>query len=104
MRVRNALAALSVFGDQYCGLGPMPRLRDCRGEPHRVSLWRCWTMSSTLTTSKGNQWATAGGAVSTFGVDRKAVVILGGEGKGQDFSPLAAPVIEGHARAVALLA
>ena len=44
-------------------------------------------------------------ALHGLGADKapaKLVVILGGDGKGQDFSPLAAPVAQ-HARAVALI-
>ena len=37
-----------------------------------------------------------------LGAERKVVVILGGEGKGQDFSPLASPVSR-FARAVVLI-
>jgi UDP-N-acetylmuramoylalanine--D-glutamate ligase len=36
------------------------------------------------------------------GLDRKAVLILGGEGKGQDFAPLA-PVVKERAREVLLI-
>ena len=41
-------------------------------------------------------------ALTGLGAERRIVVILGGEGKGQDFSPLAAP-IERYARAVVLI-
>jgi UDP-N-acetylmuramoylalanine--D-glutamate ligase len=41
-------------------------------------------------------------ALQGLGADRKVVVILGGEGKGQDFSPLADPVRR-YARAVVLI-
>ena len=41
-------------------------------------------------------------ALSGLGAERKIVVILGGEGKGQDFSPLAQPVSL-YARAVVLI-
>ena len=37
-----------------------------------------------------------------LGVDRRLVVILGGDGKGQDFAPLTAPVSR-YARAVVLI-
>lgn len=40
-------------------------------------------------------------ALTGLGADRKLVLILGGEGKGQDFSPLAEPVAR-YARAVVL--
>ena len=45
--------------------------------------------------------ATAAALVG-LGTERRLVVILGGEGKGQDFAPLAAPVAC-HARAVVLI-
>jgi UDP-N-acetylmuramoylalanine--D-glutamate ligase len=38
-------------------------------------------------------------ALQGLGADRRVVVILGGDGKGQDFAPLAAPVAR-YARAV----
>jgi UDP-N-acetylmuramoylalanine--D-glutamate ligase len=41
-------------------------------------------------------------ALQGLGADRRVVVILGGEGKGQDFSPLAEPVSR-YARAVVLI-
>nr|MDQ6880520.1 UDP-N-acetylmuramoyl-L-alanine--D-glutamate ligase [Pseudomonadota bacterium] len=41
-------------------------------------------------------------ALQGLGAERKLVVILGGDGKGQDFSPLAAPVAR-HARAAVLI-
>jgi UDP-N-acetylmuramoylalanine--D-glutamate ligase len=37
-----------------------------------------------------------------LGAERRLVVILGGDGKGQDFAPLAAP-LAAHARAVVLI-
>ena len=41
-------------------------------------------------------------ALQGLGAERKLVLILGGEGKGQDFAPLAAPVAR-YARAVVLI-
>ena len=41
-------------------------------------------------------------ALQGLGSERKVIVILGGEGKGQDFSPLADPVSH-YARAVVLI-
>jgi len=41
-------------------------------------------------------------ALVGLGADRRIVLILGGEGKGQDFTPLAAPVAR-YARAVVLI-
>ena len=42
--------------------------------------------------SKGTNVGATAAALLGLGVDRKVIVILGGEGKGQDFSPLADPV------------
>ena len=41
-------------------------------------------------------------ALQGLGADRRIVLILGGDGKGQDFGPLAAPVAR-YARAVVLI-
>jgi hypothetical protein len=52
--------------------------------------------------SKGTNVGATVAALTGLGADRRLVVILGGEGKGQDFSPLAAPVAR-SARAVVLI-
>ena len=55
--------------------------------------------------SKGTNVGATVAALSGLGADKltsKLVVILGGDGKGQDFSPLAEPV-RAHVRAVALI-
>jgi UDP-N-acetylmuramoylalanine--D-glutamate ligase len=52
--------------------------------------------------SKGTNVGATVAALQGLGEDRKLVVILGGDGKGQDFSPLAAPVAR-YARAVVLI-
>jgi UDP-N-acetylmuramoylalanine--D-glutamate ligase len=55
--------------------------------------------------SKGTNVGATVAAIEGLGADRdpaKLVVILGGDGKGQDFTPLAAPLAR-HARAVALI-
>src|SRR5215470_10592508 len=55
--------------------------------------------------SKGTNVGATVAALGGLGADRapaKLVVILGGDGKGQDFAPLAEPVAR-HARAVALI-
>jgi UDP-N-acetylmuramoylalanine--D-glutamate ligase len=55
--------------------------------------------------SKGTNVGATVAALEGLGADRapsRLVVILGGDGKGQDFAPLAAPV-QRHARAVATL-
>jgi UDP-N-acetylmuramoylalanine--D-glutamate ligase len=52
--------------------------------------------------SKGTNVGATVAALQGLGADRRVVAILGGEGKGQDFAPLAAPV-ERYARAVVLI-
>jgi UDP-N-acetylmuramoylalanine--D-glutamate ligase len=52
--------------------------------------------------SKGTNVGATVAALHGLGAERKLVVILGGDGKGQDFSPLAAPVAR-YARAVVLI-
>jgi UDP-N-acetylmuramoylalanine--D-glutamate ligase len=55
--------------------------------------------------SKGTNVGATVAALDGLGADKapaKLVVILGGDGKGQDFAPLAAPVAR-HARAVATI-
>jgi UDP-N-acetylmuramoylalanine--D-glutamate ligase len=52
--------------------------------------------------SKGTNVGATVAALQGLGADRRVVVILGGEGKGQDFSPLAAPIAR-YARAVVLI-
>jgi UDP-N-acetylmuramoylalanine--D-glutamate ligase len=52
--------------------------------------------------SKGTNVGATVAALLGLGADRRLVVILGGDGKGQDFAPLAHPVKQ-HARAVVLI-
>ncbi|MDD5480098.1 MAG: UDP-N-acetylmuramoyl-L-alanine--D-glutamate ligase, partial [Rhodoferax sp.] len=52
--------------------------------------------------SKGTNVGATVAALHGLGADRKVVLILGGEGKGQDFSPLADPVSR-FVRAVVLI-
>ena len=52
--------------------------------------------------SKGTNVGATVAALQGLGADRRIVLILGGDGKGQDFGPLAAPVAR-YARAVVLI-
>jgi UDP-N-acetylmuramoylalanine--D-glutamate ligase len=52
--------------------------------------------------SKGTNVGATVAALQGLGAERKVVVILGGDGKGQDFSPLAAPVSR-HVRTAVLI-
>lgn len=99
--VANALAALALC--RAIGL-PLPALLDAlrsfAGLPHRVQ--RVAEVDGVIyfDDSKGTN---VGATVAALqGLGRKAVLIAGGEGKGQDFAPLN-PVVAQHARAVVLI-
>ena len=99
----NALAALALAGAAGCPLGPMLYgLREYRGEPHRVESVGIVNQVEYFDDSKGTNVGATVAALQGLGAERKLVVILGGDGKGQDFSPLAAPVAR-HARAAVLI-
>jgi UDP-N-acetylmuramoylalanine--D-glutamate ligase len=99
----NALAALALSAAAGCALGPILfGLREYRGEPHRVEPVGIINDVEFFDDSKGTNVGATVAALQGLGADRKVVVILGGEGKGQDFSPLAAPVSR-FARAVVLI-
>lgn len=99
----NALAALALASAAGCQLGPMLYgLREYRGEPHRVESIAIFDEVEYFDDSKGTNVGATVAALGGLGVERRLVVILGGEGKGQDFEPLAAPVRQ-YARAVVLI-
>ena len=102
----NALAALALATAIGCPLGPMLHgLREYGGEPHRVQPVGRVGEVEAFDDSKGTNVGATVAALIGLGADRspaRLVVILGGDGKGQDFSPLASAVAR-HARAVALI-
>jgi len=102
----NALAALALATAIGCPLHALLHgLRDYHGEPHRVQLIASLGGVEAFDDSKGTNVGATVAALVGLGTDKapsRLVVILGGDGKGQDFSPLAAPVAR-HARAVALI-
>jgi UDP-N-acetylmuramoylalanine--D-glutamate ligase len=102
----NALAALALATAIGCPLAPMLHgLREYRGEPHRVEFVASVGGVEAFDDSKGTNVGATVAALDGLGADKapnKLVVILGGDGKGQDFAPLAAPVAR-HVRAVALI-
>ena len=99
----NALAALALATAAGCPLAPMLYgLREYRGEPHRVEPVGIIHEVEYFDDSKGTNVGATVAALQGLGADRKVVVILGGDGKGQDFSPLGEPVAR-HARAVVLI-
>ena len=99
----NALAALGLAVAVGCPLAPMLHgLREYRGEPHRVESVAVLEGVEYFDDSKGTNVGATVAALAGLGVDRKLVLILGGEGKGQDFSPLADPVAR-YVRTVVLI-
>jgi UDP-N-acetylmuramoylalanine--D-glutamate ligase len=100
----NALAALALARAIGCALAPMLHaLRDYRGEPHRVQTVASFDGIDYVDDSKGTNVGATVAALDGLGAEgKRLVVILGGDGKGQDFAPLAAP-LAAHARAVLLI-
>jgi len=99
----NARAALALAAAAGCSLAPMLYgLREYRGEPHRVESVGIISDVEFFDDSKGTNVGATVAALNGLGAERRVVAILGGEGKGQDFTPLAAPVAR-YARAVLLI-
>lgn len=99
----NALAALALAHSAGCALAPMLYgLREYRGEPHRVEPIAIVDEVEYFDDSKGTNVGATVAALQGLGADRRVVVILGGDGKGQDFSPLLEPVSR-HVRGVVLI-
>ena len=99
----NALAALALASSAGCPLAPMLYgLREYRGEPHRVELVAILHEVAYFDDSKGTNVGATVAALQGLGAEHRIVAILGGDGKGQDFSPLLGPVSQ-HARAVVLI-
>ena len=102
----NALAALALCRAIGLPLAPLLHgLRDYRGEPHRVELVASVGGVEYYDDSKGTNVGATVAALNGLGAARNVpqlILIAGGDGKGQDFSPLAAPVAR-HARAVLLI-
>ncbi len=97
----NALAALAL-GDAI-GLAAAPMLeglRRFRGLPHRLEKTADIRGITFYDDSKGTNVGATVAALN--GVTTKVVLIAGGDGKGQNFSPLAAAVAS-RARAVVLI-
>ena len=97
----NALAALALC--RAIGLSQEPlcaALRAFKGLPHRVEKVAEIKGVTYYDDSKGTNVGATEAALS--GLGRQAVVILGGDGKGQDFSPLRNAVAQ-HARAAVLI-
>ena len=91
--VANALAASALAVSVGVSLEKIRTgLKTFRGLPHRLELVARRGGVDWYDDSKGTN---VGATVAALkGLGRKAVLILGGEGKGQDFSPLREPVAE----------
>jgi UDP-N-acetylmuramoylalanine--D-glutamate ligase len=99
----NALSSLALACAAGCALGPMLYgLREYQGEPHRVQPVGIVNGIEFFDDSKGTNVGATVAALQGLGAERKLVLILGGEGKGQDFSPLTDPVRR-YCRAVVLI-
>jgi UDP-N-acetylmuramoylalanine--D-glutamate ligase len=104
----NALAALALCRAIGLPLAPLLHgLRDYHGEPHRVELVTTIGGVEYYDDSKGTNVGATVAALSGLGASqggaaRQLVLIAGGDGKGQDFSPLAQAVAK-YARAVLLI-
>ena len=97
----NALAALSLLRAAGVPLAPMLRgLRDFEPGPARCRLVAVVNDVEYYDDSKGTNVGATVAALS--GLEKRCVLIAGGIGKGQDFTPLA-PAVRRHARAVVLI-
>lgn len=104
----NALSALALcraIGLSFAQL--LHGLREYHGEPHRVEHVMTIAGVEYYDDSKGTNVGATVAALNGLGVSQDGgakhlVLIAGGDGKGQDFSPLADPVAK-YARAVVLI-
>ncbi|MYN16092.1 UDP-N-acetylmuramoyl-L-alanine--D-glutamate ligase [Rugamonas sp. FT107W] len=104
----NALAALALCRAIDLPLAPLLHgLREYRGQPHRVELVSAINGVEYYDDSKGTNVGATVAALNGLGkaftgASQRLVVIMGGDGKGQDFAPLAEPVSR-YVRAVLLI-
>ena len=99
----NAMTSLALATTTGAPLAAMLyALREYRGEPHRVASVAVVQDVEYIDDSKGTNVGATVAAINSVGADRKIVLILGGDGKGQDFSPLRVP-IQQFAREVVLI-
>ncbi len=97
----NAMAAMALCGAIGIQIYPLLlALKNFRGLPHRVEKVASIGGVDYYDDSKGTNVGATLAALQ--GLGRKVAIILGGDGKGQDFSPLAAALAR-HARSVALI-
>ena len=93
----NALAALALCRAIGLPFAPLLHgLREYQGEPHRVELVAAIEGIDYYDDSKGTNVGATVAALNGLGkafggADQRIVLIAGGDGKGQDFEPLAEP-------------
>ncbi len=101
----NVLAALSLCRSIDLPLAPLLHAaRQYQGEPHRVEAISTIRGVDYIDDSKGTNVGATIAALNGLGSDAKSnlILIAGGDGKGQDFAPLAKPVTR-YVRAVMLI-
>lgn len=100
----NALAALALVQAAGASLaGPLRVLETYSGEPHRVEHVMTLDGVDFIDDSKGTNVGAVIAAVSGFAAQgRRVLIVLGGDGKGQDFAPLG-EVLAGAAGYAALI-
>lgn len=97
----NALAALAlVDAIGVDGAAHLAAISSFRGLPHRMTPVAVVARVAYIDDSKSTTVASTIAALE--GMGRKSVLIAGGDGKGQDFTPLL-PAVREHARAVVLI-
>lgn len=97
----NAMAALALC--EVVGVAPeklLAGLKSFKGLPHRVETVAEINGILYVDDSKGTNVGATLAAIE--GMGRKVAIVLGGDGKGQDFSPLKGALLA-HGRAVALI-
>jgi UDP-N-acetylmuramoylalanine--D-glutamate ligase len=97
----NGLAAHALMSALGAPRASLERaLREFKGLPHRVQLV---TEAGGVRILDDSMGTNVGAAVAALeGFEEPVVLIAGGDGKGQDFSPLA-PAVRAHARSVVLI-
>ena len=99
--VANGLAAHALASAIGLGAAPLAQaLREFKGLPHRVQQVAETRGVRFYDDSKGTNVGASVAALEGF--DVPVVLIAGGDGKGQDFAPLA-PAVQARARAVVLI-
>ena len=99
--VSNTLAACALAHQAGAPLEALAQgLRTFKGLPHRMQRVRLRGGVEWLDDSKGTNVGATVAALN--GLAKPAVLILGGEGKGQNFAPLA-PAVRAHAKHVLLI-